>query len=132
MKKKPWTEARLRSFVMSGMRRMTSRWGPKYSVLNKAFVESQKNEKTGRMRKMYRCAITKELYPAAEIQIDHIEPIVPLTWGMKSRWLGYNWNELLPRVFCSEQNLQAVSKAAHKIKTREENRKRHEAKKSKT
>ena len=120
---KQWTEARLRSFVMSGLRRMTSRWGPKYSVLNKAFVEDQINPKTKRKRKMYRCAITEDLFPATEMQVDHIEPIVPLTWGMKSRW-----NELLPRFFCSKENLQAVSKAAHKIKTQKENEKRNSKK----
>ncbi len=124
MKKKPWTEARLRSFVMSGMRRMTARWGPKYSVLNKAFVENQINPKTKRTRKMFRCAITGKLFPAAEMQIDHIDPVVPYKFGRKTKWLGYNWNELLPRVFCSEENLQAVSKAAHKIKTKMENEKR--------
>ena len=49
---KQWTEARLRSFVMSGLRRMTSRWGPKYSVLNKAFVEDQINALTENINQM--------------------------------------------------------------------------------
>ena len=122
---KQWTEARLRSFVMSGLRRMTSRWGPKYSVLNKAFVEDQINPKTKRKRKMYRCAITEDLFPATEMQVDHIDPVIPDRWGRKTKWLGYNWNELLPRLFCSKENLQAVSKAAHKIKTQKENEKRN-------
>lgn len=119
--KKPWTEARLRSFVMSGLRRMTSRWGPKYSTLNKAYVEDQINPKTNRKRKMYRCAITQDLFPAKEMQIDHIDPVIPDKWSRKTKWLGYNWNELLPRLFCNENNLQAVSKEAHKLKTKQEN-----------
>ena len=91
--------------MMSCVRSGTRRWAPKYQTLNESFVESQKNPKTGRMRKMYRCAITKELFPAKDM-------------------LGYNWNELLPRLFCGKENLQAVSKEAHKAKTKEENAKR--------
>ena len=121
---KKWTEARMRSFVMSGLRRMTSRWGPKYSVLNAAYVEDQINPKTKRKRKMYRCALTNKLFPASEMQVDHIEPVIPEKWGRKAKWLGYNWNELLPRLFCKETNLQAVSKAAHKLKTKHQNEQR--------
>ena len=108
---------------------MTSRWGPKYAVLNKAFVENQINPKTKRTRKMFRCSITGKLFPASEMQIDHKIPVIPDKWGRTTTWLDYNWNELLPRLFCSEDNLQAVSKVAHKIKTKEENEKRTDNKK---
>jgi hypothetical protein len=121
---KVWTEARLRSFIMSCVRSGTRRWAPKYQALNDAFVESQKNPKTGRMRKMYRCAITQKLFPASDMQVDHIDPVIPEKWGRKTKWLGYNWNELLPRLFCDKENLQAVSKEAHKAKTKEENARR--------
>ena len=117
---KQWTEARLRSFIMSGIRRMTSRWGPKYSTFNNAFVEHQINPKTKRKRKMYRCSLTNELFPASEIQVDHIDPVIPVQWSKKQEWLGYNWNDVLPRMFCGEENLQAVSKEAHKTKTKAE------------
>ena len=73
---------------------------------------------------MYRCALTNKLFPAREMQVDHIEPVIPEKWGRKAKWLGYNWNELLPRLFCKETNLQAVSKAAHKLKTKHENEQR--------
>ena len=112
---------------MSCVRSGTRRWAPKYQTLNDAFVESQKNPKTGRMRKMYRCSITNKLFPASEMQVDHIDPVVPEKWGRKTKWLGYNWNDLLPRLFCPKEGLQAVSKAAHKAKTKEENDKRRNA-----
>jgi hypothetical protein len=100
-------------------------------VLNKAFVEDQINPKTKRKRKMYRCAITQDLFPASEMQVDHIDPVIPEKWTRKSKWLGYNWNELLPRLFCNENNLQAVSKEAHKLKTKQENERRTTIKKTK-
>ena len=46
---------------------------------------------------MYRCAITKELFPAKDMQVDHIEPVIPEKWGRKE---------------------------AHKAKTKEENSRR--------
>ena len=58
------------------------------------------------------------------MQVDHIDPVIPEKWGRKTKWLGYNWNELLPRLFCDKENLQAVSKEAHKAKTKEENARR--------
>ena len=78
---------------------------------------------------MFRCSITGKLFPATEMQIDHIDPVIPDKWGRTTTWLSYNWNELLPRLFCGENNLAAVSKAAHKIKTKKENEKRTDNKK---
>jgi hypothetical protein len=56
------------------------------------------------------------------VQADHIEPVVPLDgeWGDTTRFLGYNWNELIPRLFCELEGLQALSKAEHKKKSAEE------------
>ena len=119
-----WTTARMRSFVMSALRR--AHWPQKYAALRAAFVESGVNPKTGRKCKLHRCTETQELLPANQMHVDHVEPVVPLDgkWGKSTEWLGYNWNELLPRLFCELDNLEAISKEAHKIKSAEERKKR--------
>ena len=129
MKGKPynggqWTEARLRSFIMSALRSASGRWGPKYQCVNESFVEDGINPKTGRKCKLHRCALTGEVFPKGEMQADHKEPVVPEKWGDTVSYLGYNFNELLPRLFCEADGYQAVSKQAHKKKTNQERKRR--------
>ena len=53
---------------------------------------------------------------------DHKQPVIPLSgkWGNTTEWLGYNWNELLPRLWCEANGYQAISKEVHKEKTQHE------------
>ena len=78
------------------------------------------------MIKLYRCAISGALLMQKEVQVDHIEPVVPLDgkWGRKTKWLGINWNEFLPRLFCGLDNLEVISKEEHKKKTQLERKTR--------
>lgn len=128
MKQKPvkpfnggrWTIARMRSFAMSAVRR--AQWPAKYQSLSKAYVKDGINPKTGKPCKLHRCAITGKLYPKKDMHADHKEPVIPLDgkWGNTTEWLSYNWNELLPRLWCEAEGFQAISKEAHKQKTQQE------------
>ena len=118
-----WTEARMRSFIMSAIRR--AKWPPKYEALKDAFLERGINPKTGREAKLHKCAQTGVIAPQSHFQVDHVESVVPEEWGDSTRFLGYNWNELLPRLFCEKDNLQAVTKEWHKQKHQIEKEKRN-------
>ena len=50
---------------------------------------------------------------------DHIDPVVPLDLGFgdTTEWLGYNWNEILPRMFCEEEGLQILCEGCHNEKS---------------
>jgi hypothetical protein len=116
-----WTTARMRSFVMSAIRRC--RWPAKYDALRAAFAQDGINPKTNRKCKLYRCAETGVLLPAKDVQIDHKEPVIPqdAAFGNTTEWLGYNWNEVLQRMFCEVEGFQVIGKEAHKAKTKQEN-----------
>ena len=108
-----WTEARFHSFVKSALRAASSRWPPKYTALNEAFVDKRVNDKTGRIGKHYKCAKCLGIFPTAEVQVDHIDPVVPLS--------GFNtWDELINRIFCEKEGFQVLCTECHKNKTHEE------------
>lgn len=118
-----WTEAKFKSFIKNQLRSATRKWGP-----------IQECKKLARERRgLYRCASCEELvkptYKAgrvskANIFVDHIEPIVPVTG-----WVS--WDSCIERMFCELDNLQLVCKDCHDIKSAEETaeRKLHRKKK---
>ena len=119
-----WTTARMRSFVMSAVRR--AQWPVKYGVVKQAYVGDGVNPATGRKCKVHKCPACGGRFPASGMQADHKEPVVPLDgkWGGRTEWLGYNWNELLPRLFCESDGLQAMCRGCHKAKSSEERKAR--------
>lgn len=126
-----WTEARMRSFIMSALRK--AQWGVKYEAIRAAFVSYGVNPETNRKCKFHKCAECGELFMAGDMQADHIDPVVPINgeWGDTTRFLGYNWNELLPRLFAEIDEFQALDKDCHKKKSAEEKTKRANIKRDK-
>ena len=109
-----WTEARFKSFVTSALRAASRRWPPKYAALKAAFVGKKVNAKTGKMAMHYKCAACKKLFVAADVQVDHIKPVVDPKKGFVS------WDSFIDRMFCEIENLQVMCKPCHKIKTDQE------------
>lgn len=107
-----WTEAAFAAFIRGGLRSLTMRWGPKYDVLKEAFRGRSINDATGRMCMKYECAKCEEVFPAKEVQVDHIEPIGVFT----------NWTDCINRMFCEADNLQVLCKPCHVIKTNKESK----------
>ena len=123
-----WTTARMRSFIMSALRR--AMWPVKYRAIRDSFVEDGVNPKTGRKCRLHRCSECGEVFPQNQMQADHIEPVVPLDGFDNKVWLEYDWNELLQRLYCEADGLQAVCKTCHKEKSLEERRVRNEHRKN--
>ena len=73
------TESAYRSFVKSGLRQKSRRWAPLYKALEDAYVGKKTNKLTGRKAKHYECAGCKEHFPAKQVAVDHIHPVVPLS-----------------------------------------------------
>lgn len=118
-----WTEGRLKSFITSTIRSGFRRWPEKYEALNKAKVGKKVNEATGRMAEHYRCAACRQEFTSKDVQVDHIDPVVPLT--------GFTtWDSFIERLFCSAKHLQVLCTTCHKRKTKEEaaERKQHKGK----
>lgn len=103
-----------RSFLMSGLRRLSRFWEPAKCVINKARIA----------RGMYQCSSCNKIVGHKEIKADHINPVIPVD--------GFtNWNDVITRMFCEESGFQALCKDCHDIKTKKENEQRKSWRKEK-
>lgn len=112
-----WTESKFQSFIKSTLRKGTTRWPPKYEVLNAAKRGKMVNESSGRLAEHYACSGCGALFPAKCVVVDHIAPVVPVT-GFVS------WDDVIHRMFCGVEGLQVLCKTCHSVKTKEENAQR--------
>jgi 5-methylcytosine-specific restriction endonuclease McrA len=109
-----WTEARFNSFVKSALRAASRRWPPKYECLSSAYVGTKLNDKSGRQAKHYKCACCLGSFPAKDVQVDHISPIINPEKGFTT------WDDVVNAMFCEKENLQILCTSCHAIKTKEE------------
>lgn len=108
------------AFILHTLRKASLRSPERTATLTKACVGRKVNINTGRMANHYECACCKQEFPASEVQVDHIIPIVPVT--------GFDtWDGLITRLLTGEQ--QVLCKPCHKEKSLHENRLRKEFKK---
>lgn len=114
---KEWSEARKKAFIVAVLRNGSRRWPPKYTVLNEAKTDKKINKKTGRLAQHFRCNACKQEFPAKEVQVDHIKPVVDPKTGFK------DWNTFVKRLFCEQENLQVLCKECHNIKSKKEKKK---------
>lgn len=115
-----WTEARFHSFIKSALRTASVRWPPRYQTLADAYVGQKINLESGRMAKHYVCAGCGNHFPQKNIEINHKIPVI-LTSGFDS------WDQVVERMFCEKEGLEALCKPCHKAITKYENeqRKKH-------
>lgn len=112
-----WTVARFNSFVKSALRAASQRWPPKYCVLNAAKVGKKINWKTGRIAEHYKCNSCKKEFPLKEVQVDHLNPVVPVT--------GFTtWDEVINNMFCEQEDLQVLCTECHNTKSLRERQER--------
>ncbi len=114
-----WTQARYNSFIKSAIRDASNRWPVKFDALEAAYVETKLNPITGRKCKYYRCAKCGKTYPKADIKMDHIDPIVPVT-GFVS------WDDVIARSLVEIDGYQALCSAGPDAKTKNERMARKE------
>ena len=120
-----WSIAKMRSFAMSAIRR--AQWPAKYASIAKAYVRDGINPKTGKPCKLHQCPVCKQLFPKGKIVADHINPVIPVKhdWNESpTSFLGYDWNEVMRRLWVEQEGFQPICKQCHKEKTRKENKNR--------
>lgn len=99
--------------------RLSFRYAPVcQDILKLSIHPTVKGPKGG---KRYKCKICKNGFALNEVQIDHIEKIIPN--GTKQ--IEMSLDEYSNRLYCDVSNLQVLCKPCHKIKT---NKERHPGK----
>lgn len=112
-----WTQSRFNSFIKSALRSASVKWPARYGVLNASFVEQKINPESGRLAKFYACNKCKGHFTAKNVEVNHIEPVVPVS-GMDS------WDNVIERMFCEAEGMETLCKPCHRAVTKEENNKR--------
>lgn len=102
-------------YLRSVLRRAWMRSPERGIALQNAYVCKLKNEQ-GREVKMYRCANCLGLFPAKEVDVDHIENL----GSIKS---FHDVGVFCERLFVTSDKLQVLCKPCHKEKTFAERRK---------
>lgn len=107
--------------IVSSLKRAFSRSPTVRAFLAKHRREEAWLKKDGSKAKnpkvFYVCAHCKQEFRSNAVQVDHIDPVVPL--NIPSRHLSYN--DLIARLFCDESNLQILCKEHHRDKSAKEN-----------
>jgi 5-methylcytosine-specific restriction endonuclease McrA len=109
--------------IMSAIKRCFSRSPNHREALNKAKCPRRKGPRGGAR---YVCVECKKDFASKDVQVDHIDPIVPI--GTLSK--DMTWDEVVGRTFCNISNLQILCKTCHKEKSAEENAERRKIAKS--
>lgn len=112
-----YTTAKFRGLIMSALRR--ARWGPKCEVIKRAYTQDGINPKTGHKCKLHRCEECLGEFSKGDVRADHIEPVIPVShnWQEGPNFLGYNWNEVMRRLFVEQDGFAVVCEECHAKKT---------------
>lgn len=90
-----------KTWIMSGLRRMSYRWPPKNEAERAARVD----------RGLYQCATCKGSFKAGEYAIDHIVPLISVKEGYTS------WDEVINNLFCDKEGFQILCHECHSVKS---------------
>ena len=131
-KEKPKTQRRGRidsethGRIVSAMKRVFSRSPTANSFLRTYRTEEawfkQNGERAKKPHVFYPCFKCGGIFKSNDVQIDHIDPVIPLNIPSKH----FSYDSLAERLFCEEQNLQILCKQCHTEKSQIENSIRRE------
>ena len=95
-----------------GALRQVAKYMPEVQeCLRRAIDPTEKGPRGGQMFMCAKCGLR---FSRKQVQVDHIQPVVPVDREVK------DWNEYISRLFCNPDNLQVLCKPCHQIKTNDE------------
>ncbi len=121
--KSVWTDrltAKDRGLVVSAIKRAFSRSELRKAVLNESIVEGHTDLSRPRVKTWCRCACCGKLDAKSYMQVDHIDPIIPVNLQA----IDLTPNEIVLRTWCDKSNLQALNVNCHKVKSAAEMKER--------
>jgi 5-methylcytosine-specific restriction endonuclease McrA len=107
--------------IMSAIKRTFSRSPTHREALNNAKCPRKKGPRGGAR---YRCIQCKKDFGIRQVNVDHVNPIVPI--GTLSK--DMSWDYLVQNIFCDVENLQVLCEKCHKAKSAIENKERKRVK----
>ena len=124
--KKP-SNPKERNLLKGAIRRVFSRSDLRVAALLATRIEHF-DENRPRVTKWSWCMDCGVLEPTYAMQVDHLEPLIPLNTALEDM----SWDEVVNRAWCELDNLRPLCKPCHKEKTKAENKERRRLKKERT
>ena len=113
--------------LKGAIRRVFSRSDLRRSVIAKARIEGHQDSSRPRVKKWATCHECKQPTPEYLMQVDHVDPIIPIDSSLDEMKI----DDLVNNVWCDANKLDALCKPCNSIKTKAENKLRRENKKRK-
>lgn len=114
-----------RGLIKGALRRVFSRSELRRQALDKALVKDYHDPSRKRVTRWGRCSECQKLEPLYLLEIDHRLPVVPIGMTLEEM----EWDQVIDGIWCNEDNLQAVCKPCHKLKSKLEGQERRKLKK---
>lgn len=99
--------------IKSALRRAFARSDLRERVLAKSRIDWHNPERP-RVTKWSVCPVCNEKTPQYKMEVDHTIPLIPVDSSMKEMTL----DTLVDRLWCEEENLQAMCETCHDKKTK--------------
>lgn len=111
-----WTAANFNSFIKSGLRKLSMKWGPRNECIKNARIKRGVYRCVGYKRKAHVVTASIKLNGkrVKNVFADHINPVIDPKKGFTS------WDDTIKRMFCESEGFQLLCKACHDKKTAEE------------
>lgn len=110
--------------IKGSLRRVFSRSDLRRAVIEASII--QHSDSTRKLVKTWcRCNICSQPEAKSNMVVDHISPVIRIEESLDAM----EATELVDRLWCERNNLQAVCEDCHKVKTKEENAARRKYKK---
>ena len=113
-----------RNLLKGAIRRVFSRSDLRRKIVELTVVQHEDKTRP-RVKTWCKCPSCLEFVPKSYLQVDHIEPIIRLNESLDD----LDWNTIIDRVWCEENNLVAICKPCHETKTKAEAKERRRLKK---
>jgi 5-methylcytosine-specific restriction endonuclease McrA len=117
--KNPRISAKERNLLKGAVRRVFSRSNLRRAIIEAAKIEHYDNIRS-RVKKWGQCAECKQPTAMYQMQVDHIDPIIPLDLTLEDM----SWDTVIDRTWCAQTNLQPLCIPCHKEKTKQERKAR--------
>lgn len=123
--KNPRVSVKERNLMKGALRRVFSRSELRRLIIDKSIIIGYTDNNRPRVKTWCKCNTCGTPTPKSYMEVDHIEPVVPLNGSFQEMSL----DEFINRVWCNENLLQAICEVCHDQKTKAENKERRRLKK---
>lgn len=104
-----------RNLVKGALRRVFSRSELRQQAIAASRIQHSDPERP-RVKKWSMCPLCEKPTPSYLMQVDHVEPIVPVNKTLEEM----SWDEVVKRIWCDAGNLLAVCIPCHLLKSKQE------------